>query len=986
MNASVIPSHTPSRPGAGPRSDGFRCGGRESKFLLLTFALAILSMTARLPGQDKAVTQSFDGPRSLSLFREKVAPLLQKYCAECHGETKQKQDLRLDHLNPNMAEGTDGELWHDVLDQLNSGAMPPKAKPQPTKSEREVLFDWLTAELNRAAAQRNSTGGRVVLRRMTQYEYQNTMTDLLGIDFDFAKGLSPDERSRNGFRNNGSTMKFTSEHLRHYIDTARRALQIAIVTDEPERPVLHSNKTPNNTVLRLNRSTKPNERVWVPFAKGILRVKVKVRPFNDEVQLLGVAAGREGDRINDLKLIDEVEFRGTKRAPTADWPKGEVALDHWYSLGPFSGSLDEDFGPEKKPLALQGKFPAGGKEIAWERRPDVVEGYAHRFSPGDKHCTYFSRNIKSQDARPLPISLGCRDGVKVWINGNEVLSSSKGHDQKAKFAVNLNKGDNQLLVKIHNLGRDGLMYFKCDAVDPPPDFESQEFTLDVEMATCPKQETKGSDEPAGGRRHLYIGAWDANDIPFQSMLNLSSNSSAEDLPDPKGFIIESLEAAGPIVDPWPPKSHSQIFIPSPNSGNEKVYAREILAQFMRRAWRRPIAKAELDEMAAQYETNRADLEFVAAIRETLVAVLSSPNFIFLIEPTADTKSVALTDHELATRLSYFLWSTMPDETLSRLADSGKLRDPAVLRRTVSDMLSHGRAKNFVKHFTLQWLKLDLLEKTSVDPKVFHGYESRLTRDMVQETLCFFEEVLRKDMSVLTLIDADFTFLTRRLAKHYGIPFPKEATRTLGQYVRVSLRDEPHRGGLLTHGSVLLAGSDGKYSHPVRRGAWVLDRLLARPPPEPPPNVPALDAASPNSEKLTLKQKLALHLSSSACASCHEKFDPFGVTFEHYDAVGIWHETRKLVGSTVETVDAIAQLQDGTTLDGVPGLKKYLLSEKRDVFVEGFVRYLLSYALGRSLEYSDRPTVEQLTRQFGKDAYKISALIQALATSDLFQRK
>ncbi|MGI9430120.1 MAG: DUF1592 domain-containing protein [Bythopirellula sp.] len=811
--------------------------------------------------------------RSLDRFESVIKPFVQQHCLQCHGPEKQEGQMRLDSLSYDLLKGANRENWHEVLSALQKGDMPPEeAKNRPAEKELDVVVELLQDVFNEVLAATESTGGRVVLRRLTKYEYQNTMTDLLGIDYDFTNGLPADEKSRDGFRNNGSTMEMTTAQLLHYMETARDGLQRAIVTgEEPREMVSKSIVSSNKTRLKLypvttNALPKPKGRKskatttetttsaqrnttdiqpgeFFPFREGVLRVRVKVRALNDKVQLLAVATGKEGDKVNELKLIDEVEFRGK---------------------------------------------------------------------------------------------------------------------------------------------------------------ESQEFVFDVQMADYPKPVYAVH---KGAKVHLLVQAWDANQIRFEQTFGMYKG-----IPTSRNFVIESLEVEGPIVEQWPPNSHTRVFIPSANSANEEVYAREVISHFMRRAWRRPITKGELAESLAQYQAGRDDLEFVPAIRETLVSVLTSPNFLFLAESARDAKTkVPLADHELATRLSYFLWSTMPDENLSRLADSGQLRDSKLLGGTVTTMIKDDRAKNFVEHFALQWLSLDLVESVAVHPEYYPDYDLRITQDMRQETLLLFEEILKKNLSILNFIDADFTYLNRRLAKHYGIPFPPN--EELG-FVRVSLRDVQHRGGVLTHGSVHLAGSNGEDSHAIRRGAWVLDRLLASPPPTPPADVPQLDSSNPELANLSLKQQLALHVKNEACARCHKKIDPFGVAFEHYDATGAWRGAKIVLVSTEKNganvssnrkklkknkpkppakhstvpVDATTQLHDGTVIDGIPGLKTYLLTKKKDQFVEGFVRRLLAYALGRSLELGDRPTVERLTAQFHKDGYKLSNLIESIVVSDLFQNK
>lgn len=576
-----------------------------------------------------------------------------------------------------------------------------------------------------------------MLRRMTQYEYQNTMTDLLGIDFDFTTGMPPDERARTGLRNDATTMRFTTEHLQHDMDTARRALDLAIVAEKPEKVPFDVSVTDNKTAAYVSLADKSGPEAWVPFERGLLRIRIKARPLDDETHVLGVALGRVGDRLFDLRLVSLTDLRGRRAAPSSP-PAGDVVLGAWHAVGPFPGGFDDALEPERNPVDLKQVFTvtdkaAGGDvQRGWVPRRDLFEGGRPRKLPvGKGNCIYLARTITCVDERSLSVEMCSQEGIRGWLNGTQVLAEGEGRSvQKPhKVAVDLRKGENQLLVKVHAKANPATLFrFACEGVAPPPEYELQEFVFDVEMANCPK--------PRRGTRNrpLMVTAWDANDLPFRRMLSMNDNNSGYSQPDPTGFDIESFEVEGPVTDPWPPTSHARIFGAPPADGDETVHAREILFRFMRRAWRRPIAKAELGAMVQLYEGQRAGLGFVAAVRETLVAVLTSPSFIFLVEPAAESKPVPLTDHELATRLSYFLWSTMPDEKLSGLADSGMLRNPAVLRRTVAEMLRDARVANFVRHFTLQWLKLDTVEKVAVDNGIYQGYQPDLATDMVEETV------------------------------------------------------------------------------------------------------------------------------------------------------------------------------------------------------------------------------------------------------------
>lgn len=442
--------------------------------------------------------------------------------------------------------------------------------------------------------------------------------------------------------------------------------------------------------------------------------------------------------------------------------------------------------------------------------------------------------------------------------------------------------------------------------------------------------------------------------------------------------IHSVEFEAPFIEQWPPKSHRSIFINSRNRENEPAYAREIFTHFLRQAYRRPPEEREVKGMMALWKSERAAAgkeAFEKSIRDVLPAALVAPAFLYLVEPSAASESRKLNNHELASRLSYFLWSAMPDAALNQLADRGKL-DEFVLPAQARRLLADARSRQFVENFTSQWLDLGALERVAVDRKQHPTYQPYLREAMRAETYGFFAEILHDDLSALNLIDSSFVYINPLLARHYGIQKVRGA-----QFRRVEVRPEDHRGGLLTQGSFLTGHSSGLDSHPIKRGNWLLSRLLNDPLPPPPPNVPELNRGNPAVAPLSVREQLKQHSDREDCRRCHEKMDPFGISLENYNAVGQWRDAR---GG--RKVDSEATLSDGTRLDGVVGLKQFLLQKRRDQFARALVSKLLAYALGRSLTIDDEPIVRQLVEVFGKNGYRIKPLIEAIVVSEPFRTK
>jgi hypothetical protein len=814
----------------------------------------------------------------LATFSRDVKPLLQKFCGGCHGSEKPKGHLRIDTLSHALAEGRDAEAWQDVLDRVNLGEMPPPKAKQPTKTERQVLVRWLTERLREAAKAKQHSRGRVVMRRLTRYEYRNTMRDLLGVDLNYAAELPPEPLSPDGFLNNGASLEMSPSQLEVFLRAARRGLGEAIVSGE--QPMVHRFQKEVTDVGRL-----PNKRV----------------------------AGHEPANPEFILGVDSFPRRG----------EFEVRIQ--------AGAI-------------------------------IPEG---------------------RDFPRLRLSLGCLPGiihVPRKIVGEVDVRAESQEPETFTFRGRMEDYPQPGDTPFGNVDFDGMMVL-IDFLDA----DGKELRYSDRTYAIPPPKKKPA--PKGKK----------------------SKSAATSYPAPPptaenprlDIVIKSVEFESPVITAWPAECHTQILFAGDakpaTSADEKRYVQDVLGRFTARVFRRPVSDHELDATVEFFEAIRLkSSSFEEAMRETLAAVLVSPHFLYIVETRDESDDAKQTgkqpvsDFELATRLSYFLWSSMPDDRLFDLAKEEELSKPQVLEQEVRRMLSDERSSEFVTRFADQWFDLAALDRVAVNPEFYPDFDNRLKAQMADQTREFLAEVLHSEGSCLDLLDSDWTMLNRSLARHYGMAGPRSS-----MFERVALRDDQRRGGLLGQGAFLLSNSDGEQPHPIKRAVWILDRLLDSPPAQPPPDVPELDSESQDLAGLSLKDQLAAHRDKEACGNCHRGIDPWGVPLENFNAVGLWQETsavrrggkakggKKTAGVPV---DASSVLPDGTKIGGLNELKKYLRENRRELFARAVVTRLTAYAVGRSLDLGDRKTIDELTSVFIESDFRLNQLIVSLVNSESFLTK
>ena len=470
-------------------------------------------------------------------------------------------------------------------------------------------------------------------------------------------------------------------------------------------------------------------------------------------------------------------------------------------------------------------------------------------------------------------------------------------------------------------------------------------------------------------------------ITLAYLNNYSDSTNADPkLRGDRNLFVDTVDISGPPGPaPGLPESHKRLIPRMPQPGQEREVATEILRKFAARAYRRPADEAEVTRLVGLVElAQKSGGSFLEGIRVAVQAVLCSPHFLYRweLDPAAlkpgGTRDLG--DYEVASRLSYFLWSTMPDDELFALAANGQLRKDGNLEKQARRMVQDWRARDFVRNFAGQWLQIRNIWDTQVDPDTFPKFKDEMKGMMREETELFFQAIMKEDRPLTDLLDADFTFLNETLAKFYGIDGVKGK-----EFRRVALPSDSPRGGVLTQGSVLLSTSTPTRTSPVIRGKWILEQILGTHPPPPPADVPPLQEQRSVNQTASLRQRFEQHRNHADCMGCHAKMDPLGFALENFDATGGWRDQDGKF-----PIDASGELTNGTKFNGARELKKVLKGNKN--FVRSLARNMMTYALGRGLEFPDKCAVDAAVEQVAKNGGKFSSLITAIVTSDPFLKR
>lgn len=782
---------------------------------------------------------------------------LERHCASCHGPDKEKGDLRLDQLSRNFRMGEDSHLWAEVIENVNSGEMPPEDEPQPKQEEIATFIAELDARLKEGKAARMAARPAVAHYRLSRQEYQNTVYDLLGVRYDPTKpGELNEDTLWHGVERIGSQLSLSPSHVDRYYRAAELVLDRAF-----------------------------------PAASGETR---KARKTAAELRYDGGKKQQEVlDRFGIKRPLRYLLFPGRTQA---------ALQPHWLgNTGP------EHSGLYKLRLQASGIRPPGGQ--------------------------------------PAHLSIGKKTSEETV---------------------------------------EGLIEFDITAPEDSP--QIYEFEIFLEMPTdldFAVVATDGVDRRGGAAFRNALTSRSGHLFTHSSETLLLSPNSPQ-MFDGKGngifstVILDWIEWEGPLVSEAE-KARREHVLP-PDDATLDVVA-EHLQRFAERAWRRPVKREELENYLESY---RADLEAgdetADAYRGALLRVLTSRNFIYLVEgdPVARER---LAHSELASRLSYFLWSSMPDDRLFVAVKMGTLNGNG-LRKEVDRMLADERINRFIDDFSRQWMQLHRVGMFPPDKKLYPTYDDWLETSMRAEPVEFFREMLAKNLPIDHFLDSDWTVVNARLCDFYGLPEPKTS-----DFQRVSLQPGDRRGGLLTMGAVLGLTSDGTRHRPVHRGVWLSEVILNKTPPPPPANVNPIEPVPPEGEKITVRQRLEAHATDANCASCHANIDPLGFAWENYDAIGQWrtHEHVPSGKGRDPLIDPTGVMPDERSFNNADEFKQLLL-EDREKVARAFIEHLCSYALRRVLTFDDQDDLDAIQTEAKKNDYRIKDIIRAVALSNLITKR
>ena len=818
-------------------------------------------------------------------FEEVAKTFIGQNCISCHGSKKQKGDLRLDTLPLDFTDARVTEKWKEVFHAVSGHDMPPEDEPQPSVESSNRFVSLLESRLSQAEIAKRST--QVVLRRMNRAEYNNTIRDLVGVDFNPADRF-PEDPPAGGFDNIGQALTMSPMQMELYYDAARTILDRALVDgSKPE-------------TIKWRFDPEENDR-------GGDRLRVK-RGENSIYLNKGENKVSDGfTAIHHDEWNTSVGFRGFRVPVPGEYVIRIRAASH-------TPTRDELVTSAEKLLAAR-------RDANDAKYPDRKE---HNAGEYEARLNHFKTN---------PI---------------------------------YNYGPPRMKLSV-NLGGTPNVISETDVDADPSNPVIREFR------------TWFTDQEAGVHfRNDYTVPWMLENFMFLKK---------EEFARPE-LLVDWIELEGPIHATWPPESHSKILFDSPNKDkDENAYARDVLTRFMTRAYRRPLREGELDARVALFRKVRPEkASFVEAIKVPLAVTLASPNFLFLVEPEVPGKETrSLQPFELASRLSYFLWSSMPDVDLFLLAQSGEIMNPDVIRSEVDRLLADPRSDAFVTNFAGQWLDLRDVGSNPPTTTIYPEYDRHLELSIVRETKGFFDEILRNDLDARNLIKSNFVTINERLARFYEIPGVKG-----DEIRRVAVPEDSHRGGLVTQASMHTITSNGTRTSPVVRGVWIMKTLLGTDPGLPVANVGEIQPEVPGIDKATVRQRLALHRELPSCARCHDKIDPLGLALENFDAASRWRE-REGHGNNGRSrdndppIDASAKMPDGTEFVGVKGLQEQLL-KKDDLFLNSLASHLTTYAIGRELGISDRPAIREFVEAMRRENNSIRSLIKAIATSETFTTK
>ena len=883
----------------------------------------------------RTIARAADEP-SRAVMNERHKGLLSDYCAKCHGAEKQKGKFRVDDLPFAITNLESAERWQKVLNQMNSGEMPPEEEKQPASAAKADFLDDLANVMVAARRSLGDQNGVITMRRLNRREYRNTLRELLGVEINVSE--LPGDSGSGGFDTIGANLFMSGNQLEQYQALGREALQEAFEWQAAagvEKKLHYEAETTTPIVTKfVAHQIDARERAqrWVKAVE-----EAAARPENAEI----VA------QIRKASKNDGIFRRSWEKIPGAPSPrsfgfdkKGENDADLANdSLG--AGWLAYHQYYLRQPAVDKGAYLG-----TQTRHPaELNVNYIELLVPFDWPVGEYIVRIRAAAAKDAPperrfLDFGIHARTGKVMNTHEITGTLDA-PQVIEIPLTLTRG---------NADRENRTLFI-----------REKGSWDTNEEGGRKRSEAVKRNGIGPEVALWIDWMEIERVPNATK------------PKPPGIAALGI----PLDDKSPAPSTPEV--------------RAALERFATEAFRGTVPPASyIDRLHALYDVRRkAGDKPGAALKETLSVVLSSPMFLYLAEPTADEKRRPLTGAELATRLSYFLWAAPPDAALRDLAKRGDLTKPEVLAAQTERLLDDPRAEGFIRAFIHQWLGLDRIDFLEINRALYPRFDDGTKVAAKNEVYETIEYLLRHNASLRDLLKSDYVVINRVLAHYYGIPGVQG-----DGYEKVALPTDSPRGGLLGMAAIHFMGGNGERTSPVERGAWVLRKLLHDPPPPAPANVPAITRLA--GEVLTTQERLLAHQEDPQCASCHRKIDPIGFGLENFDAAGQWRtedsyqatDARGKPDSKTKktwTIEAAAQFHKGAAFKDYFGFRD-IVASKSDAFARSFSEALIEYALGRPLGFRDETLVADMLREADKKDLAMREFIRALVASKEFHTK
>ncbi len=894
--------------------------------------------------KDAHITENVDENSTLSesllaRFDGEVGNFFNGYCSRCHGDSKQEANVRLDIFDETFQSHLAQHNWERVMGVLGAHRMPPKSAKQPSDKQRAAAMNWIYEALEEYAFSRRANQANAPLRRINRREINHSYQDLFNVDVDFVTRLPTDAKSEKGYDTDANLLLLSMSDLRLYQDIARDAVETYVHFGE-------------------RKDTVDEYFVEMEDVYHFGRQAGQTQSYERAAQPLSVAR-LESIKRNRVGKTPTYRLRQYGPLPHGVIPNGVVE-----GVGEGRGfeRLHEQF------MLLRTDQTTG----------KVIVRVHAAMTPGKNGDMSVPR---------LRLEAGWRNlqSLRVKVIGEQDVTASKDNPQTIDFTFQLEEiiapetarwndtgDDRYILLVLSNYARHengnlaGSIYGQIDMKHPESATEATPYL--EQAATAAEQQKKGyALWEKGGVPYLYLDALEASITPAQTDPNAPWILSRPKSPTKTSGMSEAEVKSA--IEP------------------ELVNLRDVLNDFLPKVFRRTVSAQDIKPFETLFTSMRLGGDsYENSVKEVLASALISPSFLYIGYPapqmsTDDITNTAVSKNNyLASRLSYFLWSSLPDAELRDISARGELTDPAILSAQIDRMLEDPRSTRLTRTFARQWTQVDKVSNTSVSEELYPDYGPQFSDLIKEETLATFEDNFQNRRDARELFSSGHMMLNDQLARHYGVKGVKG-----GDIRRVATENSGQRAGLLTHASILTMNSNGQDSHPIKRGVWLLERVLNDPPPPPPPSVPDLDTNNPLLADLTLKQQIEHHRSLSACSGCHEKIDPWGVVFENFDATGRWRDTVDVKGKPV-TIDASSVLADGTALEDVITLGDYLRTEKEGKLMQALVHHYMMYALGRELDVLDEAEAEAIYTSFRASGYKLAALTKFIIQSDAFTNR